>query len=153
MATSGESSWPPAYDQLNFTNCTVAAYWLAAYLDQRYYDTPYQDAPSGATLDYLESIIPDNISYPSVGDIFEWYATMDDATWEGLIMFPIANCSEALCKQLRWEGDQDLAGIGVSEAMATIASTAAHPQSYFLGHGCLLYSSRLVSGLLRHPVP
>lgn len=107
----------PPEDWLVFTNCTAGAYWLAAFVDQRYRDTSEHDAPVVATYQYVRSVMPSNITEPDFGQAVAWYNDLDVNTtvWRRLYQFPLFECPTELCKQLRWGGDPDLAGIGVSK--------------------------------------
>lgn len=116
---STDSSWvAPPDDWLTFTNCTAAAYWMATFTDQNYYDTQYHDAPMIATYDYVMSVMPLNMTLPDFGQALSWYDYLDgnSTVWENFYYFPILDCPVELCQQLRWDGDPDLAGIGVSQA-------------------------------------
>ena len=112
---SSDSTWegPPA-DSLIFSNCTLAAYWMATFTGQNYYDTKFHDAPIIATYEYVMSVMPWDYT-PDFGQALAWYDGLDPngTAWYYFYWFPIDYCPEELCKNLLWEGDPDLAGIGV----------------------------------------
>ncbi|KAJ9134289.1 C6 zinc finger domain containing protein [Pleurostoma richardsiae] len=133
MSTPIISSWTPPPDSwLNITaDCAAAAYWLASFVKTNYHNTTYHDASMAATFDYVLSVMPDNITQPDFGQALAWYDDLDpnSTTWEDFYDFPRYYCSEELCKELDWQGDQDLAGIG---AMITYYLAAFFSTMYFV---------------------
>lgn len=71
-------------------------------------------------INYLRSMVPSNWTTPTDSDLLTWYQlrtgglNRGNVTYKAMIDFPLTNCSQEICPYLRWQGDPDLAGVGVS---------------------------------------
>lgn len=97
-------------------SCSTAATWVAAFISVKYQNTTYHDPPIEATWDYMKTMTPENMTLPDVGQAMDWYYDIPSNSFTDQLMFefPTLNCPAEVCHRLVWEGDQDLAGIGVS---------------------------------------
>ncbi|CAK7223872.1 hypothetical protein SBRCBS47491_005356 [Sporothrix bragantina] len=108
---------PPTVDEANFTMsiCDVGAQWLAAFINSRYNGTDESDPPLVVTYAYVNNLIPIGQYYPTYGQMAEWLGNggFDSDLFEAMVQYPYSYCPEQMCKELVWEGDPDLAGLGV----------------------------------------
>lgn len=117
------ATWsPPPAAWLNFTNCSAAAAWLAAY-GQLYEDegSLWDGVSFDIVIGYLGSMIPRNWTKPTDANLLVWYHEKNyfrdnNALLMDMINFPLSKCSAQVCPKLQWEGDPDLTGVGVSTA-------------------------------------
>lgn len=115
------ATWsPPPAAWLNFTNCSAAAAWLAAY-GQLYEDegSLWDGVSFDIVIGYLGSMIPRNWTKPTDANLLVWYHEKNyfrdnNALLMDMINFPLSKCSAQVCPKLQWEGDPDLTGVGVS---------------------------------------
>lgn len=110
---------PPTLGEANFTSCEAAAPWLTAYLETGNANGTVQNRSSlGFAYTYIASLVPSSMTKPTVGQAMQWYTSMTDSDDTeyiiAMLRFPLNNCSSEVCQSLPWDGDSDLAGIGVS---------------------------------------
>lgn len=124
------ATWsPPPAAWLNFTNCSAAAAWLAAY-GQLYEDegSLWDGVSFDIVIGYLGSMIPRNWTKPTDANLLVWYHEKNyfrdnNALLMDMINFPLSKCSAQVCPKLQWEGDPDLTGVGVSTASSNVAQS------------------------------
>lgn len=108
---------PPSVDDALFvdSNCGIAAQWLAAYVNSLYNGTDLSDPPLLASYEYIAALIPKGGDVPTFGQAAQWLAegTDNSTLYEAMVQFPYGSCPVEICQKLVWEGDGDLAGIGV----------------------------------------
>lgn len=121
------ATWsPPPAAWLNFTNCSAAAAWLAAY-GQLYEDegSLWDGVSFDIVIGYLGSMIPRNWTKPTDANLLVWYHEKNyfrdnNALLMDMINFPLSKCSAQVCPKLQWEGDPDLTGVGVSATLRAL---------------------------------
>ncbi|CAK7238348.1 hypothetical protein SEUCBS140593_010576 [Sporothrix eucalyptigena] len=117
MATTYYGWAPFTVAEANFTlaNCDVAAQWLSAFVNSLYNGTDDSDPPLVVSYAYITALTPSNQDYPTYGQMAEWLGNggFDSDLFEEMLNYPYDNCPTQVCKALVWEGDGDLAGIGV----------------------------------------
>ncbi|CAK7216381.1 hypothetical protein SCUCBS95973_002793 [Sporothrix curviconia] len=108
---------PPTVAEANFTvaHCDVAAQWLAALVNSLYNGTDESDPPILSSYAYVASLIPSDQTIPTFGQMAEWFVNggFDSDLFQSMTQFPYNSCPKEICKDLVWEGDPDLAGLGV----------------------------------------
>lgn len=152
-ATVGDvvnASWsPPPAAWLNFTNCSAAAAWLAAY-GQLYEDegSLWDGVSFDIVIGYLGSMIPRNWTKPTDANLLVWYHEKNyfrdnNALLMDMINFPLSKCSAQVCPKLQWEGDPDLTGVGVSRKICSLRTNiACANHNGELGYDVLLHAGR-----------
>lgn len=112
---------PPPPEWLVYDNCSAAAPWLARY--SSLYgngDLSWTGVTIELAVNYLRSMIPGNWTQPNDAELLAWYLERtgglehDGVTMNAMINFTLTECGEELCHRLQWQGDPDLAGVGVS---------------------------------------
>ncbi|KIH90226.1 hypothetical protein SPBR_00370 [Sporothrix brasiliensis 5110] len=108
---------PPDVDAalFNDSNCGIAAQWLSAVINSRYNDTDLSDPPLMATYQYITALVPSGGELPTFGQVAQWLAVGSDNStlYEAMVQFPYGYCPAEMCEKLVWDGDGDLAGVGV----------------------------------------
>ncbi|KAI7775418.1 hypothetical protein LA080_006841 [Diaporthe eres] len=130
------ATWsPPPVAWLNFSNCSAATAWLAAY-GQLYEDegSLWDGVSFDIVIGYLGSMIPRNWTRPTDANLLVWYHEKNyfrdnNALLMDMINFPLSNCSAQVCPKLQWEGDPDLTGVG---AMLSYYMLAIFATLYFI---------------------
>lgn len=125
---SVNTSWsPPPTSWMVFDDCEVASAWLAAYSALYVQgDISWDGVSINLVKNYLHSMIPSNWTTPTDEDLLLWYhrrtGGLDhgNVTYRAMIEFPLSNCSEEICPYLKWQGDPDLAGVGVGTDGVTL---------------------------------
>lgn len=120
--TVSAASWtPPPISWMVFDNCDVASAWLASYSAMYVEgDISWDGVSMNLAKNYLRSMVPRNWTTPSDADLLLWYhqrtggLEYGNLTYNAMIDFPMSNCSKEICPYLKWQGDPDLAGVGVS---------------------------------------
>ncbi|KAL1892493.1 hypothetical protein Sste5346_007003 [Sporothrix stenoceras] len=108
---------PPSVDDALFvdSNCGIAAQWLSAYVNSLYNGTDLSDPPLLVSYQYLSALVPEDGEVPTFGQAAQWFAdgTANSSLYDQMVQFPYDFCPVEICEKLVWEGDGDLAGIGV----------------------------------------
>ncbi|OAA59775.1 c6 zinc finger domain containing protein [Niveomyces insectorum RCEF 264] len=115
MSAADFYGWvPPTLQTANFSDCDVAAKWLAATVNSLYNGTHDNDPPMQVTFDYISTFVPSNMSLPTFGQAAQWFGSgIDPDFYQAMIEYPFEQCPAQICNALVWTGDADLAGIGV----------------------------------------
>lgn len=126
-ATVSVSWTPPPPEWLVYDNCSAAAPWLARYSSMyENGDLSWTGVPIELAINYLRSMIPANWTRPTDADLLTWYEERTGGlesggvTMAAMVEFPLSTCGEELCHRLQWQGDPDLAGVGVSSQRSEI---------------------------------
>lgn len=127
MAGHVNASWElPPHSWLNISNCDAVTPWMAFFLvlvSEGPLPTDWNaHMPVNTVLDFLSSLVPNNWTKPTDGDLLLWYSDFfqyfyDDGsgqTLDNIFFFSISDCGPKLCPNLGFSGDADLSGIGVS---------------------------------------
>lgn len=99
---------PPAVESLDFgKNCTLAGLWVVS-----------SHVEFQATLDYIQQALPPDLNPPLTEyQTFEWFiydSIYGNGTlYTSMYEYAVWNCTDEVCRDLDWEGNADLAGIGV----------------------------------------
>lgn len=119
--TDGSTWTPPPAEWLTFSNCTTAAPWLAKFSSlYQNGDLSWTGVSFDLAINYLRSMVPSNWTEPTDMDLLMWYKArtdgleVDGTVFQAMIDFPMESCGKELCYNLSWQGDPDLAGVGVS---------------------------------------
>lgn len=159
VVTVGEvvnATWsPPPVAWLNFTNCSAAAAWLAAY-GQLYEDegSLWDGVSFDIVIGYLGSMIPRNWTKPTDANLLVWYHEKNyfrdnNALLMDMINFPLAKCSAQVCPKLQWEGDPDLTGVGVSAGLSNLHTKLNYAdRNASPGYDVLLHAGRFCHFIL-----
>lgn len=133
MAESFYGWVPPSADAALFveSNCAIAAQWLAASVNSLYNGTDDIDPPLIVTYQYISALIPNGGEVPTFGQAAQWFGevTENSTLYEQMVQFPYNDCPDQICEKLVWEGDGDLAGVGV---MVVYYLAAAFATMYFV---------------------
>lgn len=77
--------------------------------------------PVNVVLDFLGSLVPNNWTQPTQGDLLLWYLELFEylnadglVTINKITLFALSDCGSKICPNLDFSGDGDLSGIGVS---------------------------------------
>lgn len=116
------TTWtPPPPSWLVFSNCDVASAWLASYSAMYVEgDLSWDGVSLTLATNYLRSLVPRNWTTPSDAALLLWYhqrtggLAHGNVTYQAMIDFPTNQCRREICPYLKWQGDPDLAGVGVS---------------------------------------
>ena len=120
------AAWaPPPGSALRISNCSTAANWFASALNAAQDGTLRWDVPSGLTIKFLTSLIPDNYTTPKASDVISWYYTMDDSLLDEVSKMVYDDCGRQICNYLDWEGDSDISGVGVSVGPSQITTSSS----------------------------
>lgn len=112
---------PPPAAWLVYNNCSAGAQWLAAYSSNYKNDViSWTGVSMDLVSNYLRSMIPSNWTRPTDAELLAWYQQRSGGLEQGgvaytaMIDFVLDDCDHAICSRLEWQGDPDLAGVGVS---------------------------------------
>lgn len=164
-ATVSVSWTPPPPEWLVYDNCSAAAPWLARYSSMyENGDLSWTGVPIELAVNYLRSMVPANWTRPTDADLLTWYeertAGLESGgvTMTAMIEFPLSTCGEELCHRLQWQGDPDLAGVGVSllRSRAICICLLTDPGLFFsppknIGHDIILHPRFLRDAVLSSP--
>lgn len=118
------ASWEvPPQSWLNISDCDAISPWIAHVFviasGAATSDTSgHDDIPTRIVVDFLRSLVPNNWTQPTDGDLLLWYLDffdyIDEDKLQSIGMFSLQNCGPKVCPNLGFSGDSDLSGIGVS---------------------------------------
>ncbi|EPE09113.1 integral membrane protein [Ophiostoma piceae UAMH 11346] len=106
---------PPTSETANFTDCGLAAQYLANLL---YYSQGANafDMPFNTSYNYILSFVPSYLDTPTYGQAAQWLEDVlrnDLPIYGSMLNYPLDHCPEQVCRKMTWDGDPDLIGIGV----------------------------------------
>ncbi|KLU85464.1 hypothetical protein, variant [Magnaporthiopsis poae ATCC 64411] len=127
----------PTVADFQFSDCVPAAKWLAAtYQMEAGYDAGADEYPVGLALGYLRSLLHGGpYANATDGQLLAWWKTISrswgtvgerDKPFARVWEFPYDSCPVDVCKNMGFEGDPDLSGIGITVSfwLAAWLSTA-----------------------------
>ncbi|ROV91073.1 hypothetical protein VMCG_09610 [Cytospora schulzeri] len=130
MAGRVEASWEiPPLSQLNISDCDAISPWMSYYyvlgsqgsIAGLSVSTWDGGTPVNIVLDFLRSLVPNNWTQPTNGDLLLWYLEFfpyvrtepNLDTFEEMVQFATVDCGPKMCPSLDFSGDSDLSGIGM----------------------------------------
>ncbi|ROV92126.1 hypothetical protein VSDG_07507 [Cytospora chrysosperma] len=130
MAGHVNASWElPPTSWLNISDCDAVAPWMAYFYvlgSELSADGPLPanwdgGTPVNVVLDFLGSLVPNNWTKPTDGDLLLWYLDFfpylrteaNLQTLQEIIQFAAFECGPKICPNLDFSGDSDLSGIGM----------------------------------------
>ncbi|KUI53129.1 hypothetical protein VP1G_00371 [Cytospora mali] len=127
MAGLVNASWElPPTSQLNISDCNAIAPWVAYYIvlaSQSNSSMPFLtwegNTPVNVVLDFLRSLVPNNWTQPTDGDLLLWYIDFhnylltDIEVLGKMAILSVNDCGSKICPNLDFSGDSDLSGIGM----------------------------------------
>ncbi|KAL8345307.1 hypothetical protein RB601_005372 [Gaeumannomyces tritici] len=115
----------PPFESFQFTDCVPAAKWLAAtYRMEADYDASSDEYPVGLARGYLRSLLRGSPHANATdGQLLAWWQTISgswgtvgerDRPFARVWEFPYDGCPADVCRNMGFEGDPDLSGIGIT---------------------------------------
>jgi hypothetical protein len=113
MANATAKSWIPPGESVFVVDCALSSSWAVSLVH-----THHNDFLLKSTYTLLDDALRQywkdkDVNRPEMGEMMRWFMEDGYLSLDFMWNFTLTNCKELFCAELGWQGNSDLAGLGV----------------------------------------